>query len=75
MPATTEDRAKLTVLARMQRVENAISGMGETMGNMFRLLRNIDDKLDQVLNSNNRPSRAILSRMHAKFSSTQEEIP
>ncbi|CAF1615730.1 unnamed protein product, partial [Adineta ricciae] len=34
-PGTSDDRAKLTVLSRMQRVENVIGDMGQTMENIL----------------------------------------
>lgn len=78
-PLTTEDRSKLTVLSRMQRVEGAINDMGQTMENIYTLLKNIDDKLDRLsINNNNiqqRSTRLTLSNTGVKFSSVKEEIP
>jgi len=45
-PGTSEDRAKLTVLARMQRVEGTMNDMGQSMENILILLKNVDEKLD-----------------------------
>lgn len=59
----------------MQRVEGAISGMGETMGRVLVLLRSIDEKLDRIGPHDQRSGRTILTRMNAKFATTQEEIP
>ncbi len=73
---TSDDRAKLTVLARMQRMEGTISDMGQTMENVLVLLKNVDEKLDRLSsNSTNRSSRSVLSQMNVKFSSLHEEIP
>ncbi|CAF1160041.1 unnamed protein product [Rotaria sordida] len=69
-PVATEDRTKLTVLARMQRVESTINIMGETMGNILKLLKLIDEKLDKVVPNDNRSTKSILSRMNT----TQEAI-
>ncbi len=78
-PLTTEDRSKFTVLSRMQRVEGSISEMGQTMENIYTLLKNIDDKVDRLsINNNNthqRSTRSILSNIGVKFSSVDEEIP
>jgi len=59
----------------MQRVEGAVSDMGQTMEHILILLKNVDDKLDRVLpnNNNNRSTRAIMSQMNVKFSSVQEQ--
>ncbi|CAF3599979.1 unnamed protein product [Rotaria sp. Silwood1] len=73
-PVAIEDRAKLTVLARMQRVEGTMNIMGETMENILKLLKIVDEKLDRVLPNDNRSTKSILSRMNTKFSSTQEGI-
>ena len=74
----SEDRSKLTVLARMQRVEDTICDMGQTMENMYTLLKNIDDKLDRVSNTNqkptSRPAKSLSSNPGVKFSSVHEEI-
>ncbi|CAF0733693.1 unnamed protein product [Adineta ricciae] len=74
----SEDRSKLTVLARMQRVEDTICDMGQTMENMYTLLKNIDDKLDRVSNANqkptSRPPKSMSSNLGVKFSSVHEEI-
>lgn len=78
-PLSSEDRSKLTVLARMQRVENAINDMGQTMENIYGLLKNIDDRIDRLaINNNNthqRSTRPIISNTGVKFSSAKEEIP
>jgi hypothetical protein len=60
----------------MQRVEGAVSDMGQTMEHILILLKNVDDKLDRVLpnNNNNRSTRSIMSQMNVKFSSVQEQI-
>ncbi|CAF3040047.1 unnamed protein product [Rotaria sp. Silwood2] len=73
-PVAIEDRAKLTVLARMQRVEGTMNVMGETMGNILRLLKVVDEKLDRILPNDNSSTKLILSRMNAKYASTQEAI-
>ena len=82
LPVSGDDRSKLTVLARMQRVENAIHDMGQTMENIYTLLKRIDDRLDQIHTNNNinnnsqsRPSRSIMSNTVVKFASVKEEIP
>ncbi|CAF1572007.1 unnamed protein product [Adineta steineri] len=74
---TTDDRAKSTVLARMQRVENTIVDMGQTMENIFILLKTVDGKLDQLSPTNNtsRSTRGMISQMNVKFSSVPEKIP
>ncbi len=76
---SSEDRSKFTVLARMQRVEDTISDMGQTMENVYTLLKNIDDKLDQLSTNNNktnqRSTRSMMSNIDVKFSSMKEEIP
>lgn len=61
----------------MQRVEGTMSDMGQTMENILLLLKNVDEKLDQISPSNNntRSTRSIMSQMNVKFSSVQEEIP
>ena len=78
-PLIGEDRSKLTVLARMQRVEGTINDMGQTMENIYTLLKNIDDRLERLTNNNNiqqRSSRSIMTtNIGVKFSSVQEEIP
>jgi archaellum component FlaC len=78
-PLTSEDRSKLTVLARMQRVEGAINDMGQTMENIYTLLKNIDERLDRLSTNNNnmqqRPPRSTISNIGVKFSSVKEEIP
>ncbi|CAF3971459.1 unnamed protein product [Rotaria magnacalcarata] len=71
---TSEDRAKLTVLARMQRVEGAITSMEKMTGNILVLLRTVDEKLDRISPNNSRMARSILTRVNEKFSSTKEEI-
>ncbi len=72
----SDDRAKLTVLARMQRVEGTMGDMGQTMENIFVLLKNVDEKLDRISpNSSNRSTRSIIQQMNVKFSSLDEEIP
>ncbi|CAF3305391.1 unnamed protein product [Rotaria socialis] len=73
-PGPSEDRAKSTVLARMQRVEGAITGMGETMGHILVLLRSVDEKLNRISPNDNRAARSVLTPVNAKFSPTQEEI-
>ncbi|CAF0998157.1 unnamed protein product [Adineta steineri] len=77
-PLNSEDRSKLTVLARMQRVEDSISDMGQTMDNIYTLLRTMDDKLGRVSinneKTNQRVSRSIMSNTGVKFSSVEEEI-
>ncbi len=76
---SSEDRSKFTVLARMQRVEDTIIDMGQTMENIYTLLKTIDDKLDQLSTNNNktnqRSTRSITSNIGVKFSSMKEEIP
>jgi len=78
-PLINEDRSKFTVLSRMQRVEGAINDMGQTMENIYTLLKNIDDKLDRLsMNNNNthqRSTRSIMSNIGVKFSTVEEEIP
>ncbi len=79
-PLINEDRSKFTVLARMQRVEGAINDMGQTMENIYTLLKNIDDRLDRLsINNNNtihqRSTRSIMSNIGVKFSAVEEEIP
>ena len=75
-PGTSDDRAKSTVLARMQRVEGSIHDMGQTMDHMFILLKHVDEKLDRLSSNNtNRPLRTIGSPMNVKFHSVPEEIP
>lgn len=75
----SEDRSKLTVLSRMQRVEDTIFDMGQTMENMYTLLRNIDDKLDRVSSphekSSQRSPRGTLPNATVKFTAVEEEIP
>ncbi|UJR26831.1 hypothetical protein I4U23_008144 [Adineta vaga] len=75
----SEDRMKLTVLARMQRVEDTICDMGQTMENMYTLLKNIDDKLDRVSNpslkTHQRATKTMSPNSSVKFSSVEEEIP
>lgn len=83
VPVSGEDRSKLTVLARMQRVENAIHDMGQTMDNIYTLLTHIDDRLNQIYTNNNnnnnnsqpRPTRSITPNIAVKFSSVKEEVP
>jgi hypothetical protein len=78
-PLIGEDRSKLTVLSRMQRVESSINDMGQTMENIYTLLKNIDERLDRIsINNNNvhqRSTRSIMSSIGVKFSPVQEEIP
>ena len=64
---STEDRAKSTVLARMQRVEGTIQEMGHTMENIFILLKHLDDKMEHLR------SRPSLSSV--QYSSIDERIP
>jgi hypothetical protein len=63
----------------MQRVEGAINDMGQTMENIYTLLKTIDDRLDRIsINNNNthqRSTRSIMSNIGVKFSSVKEEIP
>lgn len=64
----------------MQRVENNIHEMGQTMENIYTLLKHIDDRLDRIYTNNNnntqsRSSRSIMSNIAVKFSSVKEEIP
>ena len=73
LPGPSDDRAKSTVLARMQRVEGAMSDMGHTMQNILILLKTVDRKLDRL--SPSRSSSSILTQMNVKFSSVDEEIP
>lgn len=77
LPVPSEDRSRFTVLARMQRVETAIHDMGQTMDNIYTLLKHIDDRLDRISthNNNTRSSRSIMSNVAVKFSSVKEEIP
>jgi len=84
-PLNSDDRSKLTVLARMQRVENAINDMGQTVENIYQLLKTIDERFDQLtVNNNNnnnnnniqqRSSRSNMTNIAVKFSSVHEEIP
>ncbi|CAF3628791.1 unnamed protein product, partial [Rotaria sp. Silwood2] len=77
-PLINEDRSKFTVLARMQRVECSIIDMKQTMENIYILLKNIDDKINQLsINNNNhqRTTRSIISNTGVKFSSIESEIP
>lgn len=76
-PGPSDDRAKSTVLARMQRVEGTMSDMGQTMENLLGLLKSVDEKLDRLMPNNNttRLTKPNLSQMNVKFSSVQEEIP
>ena len=77
IPVPSEDRSRFTVLARMQRVENTINEMGQTMDNIHTLLKHIDDRLDRIYTNNTQPrsSRSIMSNVAVKFSSVKEEIP
>jgi len=64
----------------MQRVEGTISDMGQTMENIYSLLKNIDDKLDRLSTNNNntirqRSTKTNTSNTAVKFSSVEEEIP
>ncbi len=60
----------------MQRVEGTMGDMGQTMENIFVLLKNVDEKLDRISpNSSNRSTRSIIQQMNVKFSSLDEEIP
>jgi hypothetical protein len=59
----------------MQRVEGTISDMGQTMDNVFRLLKNIDEKIDRFSSNNNRATKSMMSQMNVKFSPVEEEIP
>lgn len=72
----SDDRAKSTVLARMQRVEGTMNDMGQTMENLLVLLKNVDEKLDRLIpNNSTRLTKPIMSHMNVKFSSVPEEIP
>ncbi|CAF1043949.1 unnamed protein product [Rotaria sp. Silwood1] len=76
-PLSNEDRSKLTVLARMQRVECSIIDMKQTMENIYISLKNIDDKINHLsINNNNhqRTTRSIISHGGVKFSSIDQEI-
>ena len=75
IPGPSEDRAKSTVLARMQRVEGTMHDLGHTMENMFILLKHVDDKLEQVMPSYGQPTRSVLSQTNVHFSDIQEDIP
>ncbi|UJR22272.1 hypothetical protein I4U23_025332 [Adineta vaga] len=73
---TSDDRAKLTVLSRMQRVENAVGDMRQTMENILGLLKYVDEKIDRLsANNSQRSARSIAAQMNVKFSSVPEEIP
>ncbi|CAF1440137.1 unnamed protein product [Rotaria magnacalcarata] len=77
-PLTNEDRSKLTVLARMQRVECAIIDMKQTMDNIYTLLKRIDDRLHHISVNNiahHRSVRSNISHAGVKFSSVDQEIP
>ncbi|CAF0875816.1 unnamed protein product [Rotaria sordida] len=82
-PLSNEDRSKLTVLARMQRVECSIIDMKQTMESIYISLKNIDDKINQLsINNNNnnnnihqRITRSSISNAGVKFSSLDKEIP
>ncbi len=78
-PLTNEDRSKFTVLARMQRVEGTIRDLGQSLDNVYTLLKNMDGKLDRLSHNNNnihqRSTRSVISNIGVKFPSVQEEIP
>lgn len=82
-PLNSDDRSKLTVLARMQRVENAINDMGQTVENIYQLLKTVDERFDRLtVNNNNnnnnaqqRSPRSNMTNIAVKFSSVHEEIP
>ncbi|CAF1003025.1 unnamed protein product [Rotaria sordida] len=85
-PLSNEDRSKLTVLARMQRVECSIIDMKQTMESIYISLKSIDDKINQLsINNNNnnnnnnnihqRITRSSISNAGVKFSSLDKEIP
>ncbi len=75
-PGPSDDRAKSTVLARMQRVEGTINDMGQTMENIFGLLKNVDEKLERISpNSSTHSTRPIPPPLNVKFASANEEIP
>jgi hypothetical protein len=63
----------------MQRIESTINEMGQTMENIYTVLKNLDDKLDRLTvnntNTNQRSARSIASNIAVKFSSVDEEIP
>jgi uncharacterized protein YukE len=63
----------------MQRIESTINEMGQTMENIYTVLKNLDDKLDRLAvnntNTNQRSARSIASNIAVKFSSVDEEIP
>lgn len=66
-PASSDDRAKSTVLARMQRVEGSIHEMSQTMENIFILLKHLDEKFERYHH------RASLHTV--RFNSVDEAIP
>jgi hypothetical protein len=59
----------------MQRVEGTMGDMGQTMENIFTLLKTVDDKLDRFSSNTNRSTKPIMPQMNVKFSSVQEKIP
>ena len=75
-PGPSDDRAKSTVLARMQRVEGTITDMGQTMENILTLLKNVDEKLDCISpNTPTHSKRPTPPPLNVKFASANEEIP
>ena len=59
----------------MQRVEGTMHDLGQTMENMFILLKHVDDKLEQVLPSHGQATRSALSQTSVHFSAVHEDIP
>lgn len=59
----------------MQRVEGTMQDLGQTMENMFILLKHVDDKLERILPSHGQPTRTALSQTSVHFSDIHEDIP
>ena len=60
----------------MQRVENVIGDMGQTMENILVLLKHVDEKIDRLSSNNShRSTRSMAAQMNVKFSSVPEEVP
>ena len=72
-----EDRSKLTVLARMQRVECFMHDMRKIMENIETSLKFIDIKLNQLtVNNDVHPHliRSAVPDINVKLSSIEEEV-
>ena len=78
---TLEDRSKSTVLARIQRIENSMFDMRQTVDRVFLQIKSLDEKFDRFItdhhqmNQSQRLQRSRPNQMAVQFATIKEEVP